>query len=222
VSTSTKASPARIGVLGGTFDPVHLGHLAAARDVARAFNLARVLLVLSARPPHKQEAADASIDHRLAMLRLAVAGQATLAASDLEARRAGASYTVDTLAEVARAHPGGELFLIVGIDAWREVDTWSRPEELLERANVIVMARPGVEFLDTDVNPPVAGRNSCWYDSAIGSYVHKSGHRLIVHRFAGVEASSTDIRRRVREGMPFGHLVPREVARYIEDKQLYA
>ena len=218
---SAAAGP-RIGVLGGTFDPVHRGHVASAREMLGAFDLERVLLVLSARPPHKHQAAHAPVEDRLAMLRLAVKGEPGIVASDMEVRRAGASYTVDTLAEVARAHPGGEAYLIVGIDAWREVDTWSRPEELLERAHVIVTARPGVDFHDTDVIPPVAARSACWYDPAIRSYVHKSGHRLIVHRFEGFEASSTDIRRRVREGLPLEHLVPPDVARYIEDRKLYA
>jgi nicotinate-nucleotide adenylyltransferase len=127
---NVRAAP-RIGILGGTFDPVHRGHLASALDTANAFALGRVLLVLSARPPHKDESAHASIEDRLAMLRLAVAGEPLLEASDMEARRPGASYTVDTLREVGRTHPGSDLFLIVGIDAWREVDTWHRPEDLL-------------------------------------------------------------------------------------------
>jgi len=127
------------------------------------------------------------------MLRLAVAGEPLLEASDMEARRPGASYTVDTLREVGRTHPGSELFLIVGIDAWREVDTWHRPEDLLGLASVIVTSRPGAEFSRTDVIPPVAARSGCCYDSSISSYVHRSGHRLTAHQIAGVDVSSTDV-----------------------------
>jgi nicotinate-nucleotide adenylyltransferase len=211
----------RLGVLGGTFDPVHLGHLASAEEVARAFALDRVLLVLSARPPHKDETAHAGVPDRLAMLRAAVQSHPLLEASDVEVRRAGASYTVDTLRELAKAHSGSELFLVVGIDAWREVDTWHDPQELLALANVIVTSRPGADFPRSMVIPPVVGRADSCYDPSIGSYVHRSGHRLAAHEIAGVEASSTDIRRRVRARLPFEHLVPTPVAQYIRRHGLY-
>ena len=212
----------RIGILGGTFDPIHRGHLASASDTARAFALGRVLLVLSARPPHKDETAHASVEERLAMLRLAAASEPLLEVSDVEVRRPGASYTVDTLREAGRAHPGTELYLIVGIDAWREVDTWHHPEELLELANVIVTSRPGADFTPTDVIPPVAGRSACCYDSNISSYVHRSGHRLAAHRIVGIDVSSTDVRRRIRDNLSFEHLVPSPVAHYIRQHGLYA
>jgi len=211
----------RIGVLGGTFDPVHLGHLASAEQIARDFQLDSVLLVLAARPPHKREAACASIEDRLEMLRLAVVGRPRLATCDLEVARSGASYTVDTLSELARMHPGAELFLIVGVDAWLEVDTWSRPAELLALANVIVTTRPGTRFPDTGIEPPIVARAACWYDPAIGSYLHSSGHRLLARSIQGVQASSTEIRRRVREGLPIDELVPHAVARYIRSRGLY-
>lgn len=156
------------------------------------------------------------------MLRLAVEGTPHLGASDLEVMRAGASYTVDTLRELARAHPGADLSLIVGRDAWAEVDSWHEPEALLALAHVIVTTRPGLEFPDMAVLPPVVARSACWYDSDIHVYVHNSGHRLIAHPIQGVEVSSTDIRRRVHEGLAFEHLVPDAVARYIHERGLYA
>jgi nicotinate-nucleotide adenylyltransferase len=211
----------RLGILGGTFDPVHLGHVASAEDVARAYALDRVLLVLSARPPHKEEHAHATVADRLAMLRLATAGRPPLEACDLEVRRPGASYTVDTLRELLRATPGAELVLIVGIDAWREIDTWSRPGELLELARVVVTTRPGAEFPPAGLLPPVAARADCCYDPVIGCYRHKSGHELTAHPFAGVDVSSTDIRRRIRAHLPFDHLVPSVVADCIRERRLY-
>jgi nicotinate-nucleotide adenylyltransferase len=208
-------------MLGGTFDPVHLGHLGSAEDTARAFALDKVLLVLSARPPHKSGVAHASVEDRLVMLRLATADRALLAPSDIEVRRSGASYTVDSLRELQRTHPGSELFLIVGIDAWREVDTWSRPQDLLMLANVIVTTRPGAEFPSGGPIPPVAASPECCYDSSISSYRHRSGHRLAAHEITPVDASSTDIRRRVKQGLPFEHLVPPPVADYIRRNGLY-
>jgi nicotinate-nucleotide adenylyltransferase len=220
---------ARIGILGGTFDPVHLGHLASAREVAAAHSLDRVLLVLSARPPHKSDGDAAAPDKdRWQMLRLALdedrlahSGDALLEASDIELRRSGPSYTVDTLRELGALHPRAELFLVLGIDAYEEIDTWSRPGEILELASVIVTSRPGCDFAQGSVIPPVAARSSAGYDPSIGVYVHTSGHTLCGHRIGGIEVSATDIRRRVRTGLPIAHLTGDAVARYITEHGLY-
>ena len=209
-------------MLGGTFDPVHLGHLGSAKDVARAFDLSQVLLVLSSRPPHKEEAEQAPVSDRWQMLLLAVASEPLLAPSDVEVRRAGPSYTVDTLRELGRAEPQAELHLVIGIDAWLEVDTWSRSEQLLALAHVIVTTRPGEDFPARGLDPPVAAASACWYDSTIGCWVHNSGHRLVAHRVEGVDASSSDIRRRVHSGLSIAHLVPPAVAEYIQRHGLYA
>jgi nicotinate-nucleotide adenylyltransferase len=220
---------ARIGIFGGTFDPVHLGHLASAREVAAAYSIDKVLLMLSARPPHKAGGEEAAPDDkRWEMLRLAAgedrrehAGGAVLEPSDLELRRRGPSYTVDTLRELAALYPAAQLFLILGIDAYEEIDTWSRPGEILELANVIVTSRPGCDFAQGAVIPPVAARSSAGYDPAIGVYVHTSGHTLRGHRIGGIEVSATDVRRRVRAGLPIGHLTGEAVARFIHDHGLY-
>jgi len=215
-------SPARrLGVLGGTFDPVHLGHLASATQVARAERLERVLLVLSARPPHKPTHRPASIEHRWAMLEIATRGRSEITACDLEVRRAGPSFTVDTLAEIGLAHPDAELFLIVGIDAYREIDTWHRPDLLLDRANLVVTTRPGHEMDPADVLPPVAARKDCCYDPAIGCQRHKSGHKLLTHRLDGLHLSSTEIRQRAAAGSDVTAMTGAEVARYIRENRLY-
>jgi nicotinate-nucleotide adenylyltransferase len=211
-----------MGVLGGTFDPIHCGHLASAEQIARDLRLDVVLLVLSARPPHKGERAQASVDDRMSMLRLAVAARPRLMACDLETTRAGPSYTVDTLRELRRRYPDAELFLIMGVDAWSEVDTWKRPQDLLTLANVIVTTRPGLDFPDGGVQPPVVARQACWYDPAIGAYRHRSGHRLIAHPIEGIQVSSTDIRRRARQGAQLQGLVPDAVAEFIRERGIYA
>ena len=216
------ATSGRIGILGGTFDPVHLGHITSAEQIARAFQLDFVLLVLSARPPHKGERAHARAEDRMTMLRLATAGHPELVACDLEATRAGPSYTVDTLRELRRVYPKTEMFVIIGIDAWSDVDTWKRPEDLLALAHVIVTSRPGLDFPDTGVVPPVVARAECWYDPTIQSYHHKSGHRLIAHPIEGINASSTDIRHRARQGESLKGLVPDTVTDFIQTKGVYA
>lgn len=222
----------RLGVLGGTFDPVHLGHTTSAREVAAAFALDRVLLVLSARPPHKNLEAAAPAEMRWLMLKLAVESAASLPASvpleasDIEIRRSGPSYTVDTLRELAARQPDAELFLILGIDAYEEIDTWHRPGEILELASIIVTSRPGRDEADQFADgrpplPPVAARARARYDPAIGAHVHTSGHTIRGHRIRGIEVSATDIRRRVRAGLPVDALTGEAVARFISEHHLY-
>ncbi len=210
----------RIGILGGTFDPVHQGHVASAVEIADAFSLDRVLLVLSARPPHKPDAHPAPIEHRLAMLALAARADPRIEASDIEVRRPGPSYTVDTLSALARRCPEAALYLIVGIDAYRDIDTWSRPESLLRLANIIVTNRPGLTD-EARPKPPVAARNACCYDPTIDAYVHESGHQLVFHSINGVEVSATEIRNRIRRGLPVHDLTGPAVARYIAEHGLY-
>jgi nicotinate-nucleotide adenylyltransferase len=177
--------------------------------------------MLSARPPHKPLHHPASIEDRWAMLRLAARARPLLDPSDLEVRRPGPSYTVDTLREVAHAQPDREIFLIVGIDAYAEVDTWHHPEQLLELANVIVTTRPGHPLPPHGVEPPVAGREDCCYDPAIGGHRHKSGHRLYVHLLDGLTISSSEIRRRAAAGLDVSDLTGPEIAEYIRNHRLY-
>ena len=241
----------RLGVLGGTFDPVHLGHIASAKEIAEAFGLERVLLVLSARPPHKPEGEAAPAADRWRMLELAcdeakndpaprqradredIAGRdepvrraaPVLEPCDVEMRRDAPSWTVDTLGEIAALHPDEELFFILGADAYAEIDTWSRPRELLELANIIVTTRPGwsdVHVVGECVHPPVAARDDARYDPSIGVFVHTSGHKIHGHRIRGIEVSSSEIRSRVRAGLPVEHLTGNAVSRYIHDHGLYA
>jgi nicotinate-nucleotide adenylyltransferase len=215
--------PGRLGILGGTFDPVHLGHLASARDTAAACGLDRVLLVLSARPPHKPAAAPAPIPHRLAMPSLATKGDPLLEASDIEAQRPGPSYTVDTLNDLATAHPNEDLSLIVGLDAYHDIDTWHRAGDLLTLADIIVTSRPDSDAsLGHSVLPPIAARNACCYDSAIGCYVHSSGHSLRYHQLTRALAVSASAVRDLRaRRMDISGLVGAEVADYIEREKLY-
>jgi len=211
----------RIGILGGTFDPVHLGHLASAREIAATMRLDRVLLVLSARPPHKPDAEPAPVAHRLAMLSLAAADDPLLEVSDIEARRAGPSFMVDTLAALEKQHPRSSLALIVGLDAYREIDTWHRAGDLLVHADIIVTSRPGTEGA-ADARPPIAARNACCYDPDIGCYVHSSGHSLRFHELAtGISVSASMVRALRASGSDVSALVGPSVAAYIEREGLY-
>jgi nicotinate-nucleotide adenylyltransferase len=228
-SNDATGAPRRIGVFGGTFDPVHRGHLASAVEIAAAHDLHPVLLVLSADPPHKRAADAASAADRWRMLQLAVGdaearGEAPaglLVPCDVEIRRAGPSWTVDTLRQLAAEHPGAELFFIVGADAYADIETWKQPGELLALANVIVTSRPGSDSLSQPPIPPIAARDHARYDPVIGVYVHTSGHTLRGHRIRGIEVSATGIRRDSSLGKPLETLTGDSVARYIREHGLY-
>lgn len=211
----------RLGILGGTFDPIHLGHTASAIEVADSFDLDEVLLVVSSRPPHKSEAGEASAEDRLAMVRLASARDPRLTPSDLEMRRAAASYTVDTLEALDESRSGAELWFIIGIDAWRDVDTWSRPEKILALANVIVTSRPGDTEGHPDPRPPFAASQATCYDSDLSGYRHESGNVLVGHAIDGLEVSSSEIRERLAQNLEIETLTGPLVAAYIRQHCLY-
>ena len=211
----------RLGILGGTFDPVHLGHLRAAGHTARALGLDRVLLVPAPRPPHKPADQPADARHRLAMVALATADHEGLEACDIEFQRPGPSYTVDTLSALAEREPDSELYLLVGIDAWLEVSSWHEPQRILGLANVVVLSRPGEPPLAQPPPLPFADSSDACYDSEIGCYRHSSGHLVMTHLLEGLDVSSSRVRECVREHLAIEDLVGPAVAAYIKKHGLY-
>ena len=189
----------RLGVLGGTFDPPHLGHLIVARDAAAGLGLDRVFLVLAARPPHKRRVT-APPGLRLEMLEAASADDPVLVASDIEVRRAGTSYTVDTLRELRARYPEAELVLLIGVDQWRQLADWKDPQGIARLATVAVMAREGEDpaAVDPGVSVP-----SC------------------VVPVTRIDVSATDVRARARQGRSIRHLVPDAARIIIERETLY-
>ena len=190
-------SPAeRIGVLGGTFDPIHNGHLAAASEVHAALGLDRILVVPADVQPFKDAATVSPAQQRLEMARLAVAADARMEVSDVDIVRGAPTYTVDTLADLAAAHPGAELFFITGADALARIHDWKDSERLAGLARFVGVTRPGFglpEGLD----------------------------EAVLVEVPALQVSSTDVRRRVATGQPIRYLVPGVVADYIEEHNLY-
>ena len=193
-----------VGILGGTFDPIHLGHLAAAEAALACAGLERVLLMPAAQPPHKDDP-HASAEDRVAMCRLAVEDRPGLEVSDLELRRPGPSYTVDTLTAFAAERPGDRPFLILGWDAAREMRTWKQPEHVLELADVVLFSRP------TLPTPLEADLVAAGFQLA----------RVTLCTDITPDIRATDVRRLAAEGESLRGLVPPEVERYIREHHLY-
>jgi nicotinate-nucleotide adenylyltransferase len=200
----------RIGIFGGTFDPVHLGHLILAEQCREQSALDQIWFLPSARPPHKLDQPLSPFAHRAEMLALALAGHAAFRVEELERDRPGPSYTADTLDELARLHPGNEWFLLVGADTLADLPQWHEPARIVASVTLLVAARPGSGVLSVDhlrkcLNLPA--------DALI---------RLHIAHMPLIDISSSDLRRRASEGRSLRFFLPRSVECYIQAKRLYA
>lgn len=196
----------RVGIVGGTFDPIHVGHLAAAREVQEALGLDKVRFIPSARPPHRPDSPGASGYHRLQMARLAVADMPGWEVSDLELAREGKSYTYDTLTTIGREGLSPlQIFFITGADAFAEIGTWYRYPDVLTLANFVVVDRPGTALASLRQRLPE--------DTARSNVILLEANTPAV--------SATDIRGRVARGESIDGLVPPAVSAYIKKNSLY-
>lgn len=212
---------ARIGILGGTLDPIHLGHLDTALAARAALSLDRVIILPSRVPPHRQQRPLASRYHRFAMTALAVNGIDGLTASDMELCAPGPSYTADTLTrfQALSGLPASQIFFITGADAFAEIETWHRYPELLELAQFVVVSRPGYPVHALKARLPGLASRMRSADSVTPRSAELTIH-LLDARTADV--SSTDIRRRLAAGEPLAGLVPPSVETHIRQHSLYA
>ena len=199
----------RVGVFGGTFDPVHLAHLVLAEQCREQAGLDQVLFVPAALPPHKQQQPLTPFEKRVEMLQLAIAGNPAFRVEEIEKNRPGPSYTVDTLAKLHQARPGDQLFFILGSDSLRELPLWYEPRRILELAGLLVNPRP-----DADLPTEAELRAALQIDAAFPL-------RQQVIESPPIAISSRDIRKRIAEGRSVRYLIPRAVEAYIADKGLY-
>lgn len=197
----------RIGVFGGTFDPVHLGHLLLAEACREQGRLDRVLFIPAGLPPHKQGRQLSDGTARAEMLELAIAGHAEFSVDRSEIKRSGPSYTVETLRSLRQDHPGDELFLLMGADSLAEFHLWREPREIATLAHLLVVNRGNQAPPDLDSLVPQIG-------AAAVANIH-------IVTMAGVEISASDIRQRAHQGRSLRYLVPRAVERYIQEHKLY-
>jgi nicotinate-nucleotide adenylyltransferase len=201
-------APRRIGLLGGTLDPIHVGHLDAAEAARTALKLDEVLVIPAHDPPHKSDEPRASAFHRFAMVCLAIADRAGYRASDMELRRAGPSYTALTLRDLhAEGLEPAELFFIIGADAFAEIGTWFEYPRILDGCRFALIARPGTPIEAALARTPELARR-------VGDTIHVVNARTS-------PVSSTEIRARLAAGQPVDGMVPRAVARHIATHELY-
>ena len=208
---------ARIGLFGGTFNPVHLAHLRAAEEVREACALDRVDFVLSAVPPHKPSAGLESAEHRLRMLEVAIAAQPAFVVNRSEVERGGRSYSIDTIRAAREHEPDSAFTFIVGADAFNEIESWKDFASIFALCDVCVLSRPGA----VAERPPIAIENLFCYDSSTRMYVHRSGYSLHFLSITPLMISASDIRHRHAAGLSVRFLVPDAVAAYMRDHELY-
>ena len=225
---SVKEGPARIGLFGGTFNPIHMGHLRAASEVAEGFKLKRVFFIPSSLPPHKELRDIASSENRFEMTRLAVKGTPLFTVSNVEIARSGISYTIDTVKYFKKSLSGrDELFLIMGMDAFLEVDTWKSYREIFERVPVIVMERPSVDrqphqrknYLIEFIRQTISDMYQFGENEQM--YYHHTLQPIFHYPVSLLDISGTKIRACLHQGKSIRFLVPESVENYIYKQGLY-
>lgn len=223
-----KSGLQRIGLFGGTFDPVHTGHLRVACEIAERLDLHQVHIMPCSRPPHKH-AGSTDARHRFQMVKLAVAGRSRLVASDIELRRSGPSYTIDTVCELLEPRERKAVYtLILGLDAFREIDTWKSYRELFRLIRMAVMIRPGpAGELEIDPVATVAHllhtriSGDYTYSEAEAGFRHEDFQPVDLFPVTPLAISATKIRGLIQRRCTISFLVPEKVEDYIIEKGLY-
>lgn len=215
-----KSGP-RLGILGGTFDPIHYGHLRLAEEVGESLNLEHVYLIPAALPPHKGQRRVSPFQHRLEMTRIASAESPLLKVLDLEARREGFSYSIETLKIFhGMVQPDLDLHFVLGMDAFLEIETWKDFRNLFNYAHFVVIQRPGFPSDILESFLPTLGVAFVKKGAGHG-FVAPSGYEVISMEATLMDISSTKIREKVAEGKSVRFLVPDAVRTYIENNHLY-
>ena len=203
---SDKLLHERVGLFGGTFDPPHVGHLILASEAKSQLELTRVLWTVTPYPPHKQDQSITALEHRLAMVRLAIQGNPAFELSDVELNRPGPHYTIDTMKLLAQQNPAAEIVPIIGGDSLNDLPTWHQPKEILYAAHWVgVMRRPGEETNLDALERELPG---------IRSKIHYVDAPLL-------EIASREIRERAATGKPYRYYPPGAVYEYVEGHHLY-
>jgi len=212
----------RIGLFGGTFDPIHWGHLRSAEEAREAFKLDRVLFIPTANPPHKKRQPISAPRDRAAMVRLAIAGQSRFELSLVELARSGKSYTIDTVRHfAANSDSRDSYYFIIGLDAFSDIGSWKDFCEIFPLCNFIVTSRPGAGDSQALHTLPVAVSGLFCYEERKRAFRHNSGKYLYFLRITDIAISASEIRKHVAAERSIRYLVPADVERFIKRKGLY-
>lgn len=207
----------RLGIFGGTFNPIHFGHLRAAEEVRQEVGLDTVVFVPSYIPPHKELAGRTPADKRLEIVRLAIRTNPSFSLSSFEVEQGGNSYSIRTIEHMREAY-GVTPYFILGRDAFNEISTWYRSERLFGLAHFVVMSRPEAERPELR---DVLGGMAASFEEAEGGYVNDTGNRIIFVDVTAIDVSSSLIRTLRRQGRSIKYLVPEEVEEYIRNERMY-
>src|SRR3989338_6324086 len=211
----------RIAIMGGTFNPIHFGHLRIAEEVREPFNLDKVIFIPTFIPPHKDNGSLISPEHRLEMVLLAVKGNPFFEASDIEIKRKERSYSVVTLRELHDKYTGTDFSFIVGTDSFNDITTWCEYEELFKLTNFIVIPRPGYAVKKIGEVLPVELAKKFWYDVNHGVYSNDEGRFVAYRETTLFDISGSKIREIIKEGKSTRYILPKEVEDYIRKNNLY-
>jgi len=213
----------KIGLFGGTFNPIHSGHIKAAEVVLELFSLDKVLFIPSFIPPHKESEKIVSPAHRFKMVELAIENNPNFIASPLEIEEKGTSYSILTLQKMRKFYPKALFFFILGIDAFLEIDTWKNYERVLEQCKFVVISRSGYDLGDAKnvLDKKYSSRiRDLSVTKDIGENLDLS-YEIFLVPFEALVVASTDVRNRLRKNLPISQMVPKRVADYIFENNLY-
>ncbi len=223
----------RLGVMGGTFNPIHYGHLVAANEVREAFALEKIIFVPAAVPPHKEQAEIVEPRHRLMMTVLATVSNPHFMVSSVEVDRPGISYSVETIAALKALYPAAqEFYFILGIDAFMEIASWRQPDVVLRSCHIVVTARPGYPLLDlatTTLQRLYALYPCLTIELSEGTRaasmpqarIRGTPYAIFFQEITALDISSTHIRQRIKQGQSITYLLPETVEAYIRTYRLY-
>ena len=216
----------KLGILGGTFNPIHFGHLAAAEEIRDRLRLDQVLFIPACLPPHKYEEDIPSAEQRREMVRLAISGNSRFALSDVEIKRGGKSYTIDTIEALRGEYPGAELYFITGLDSFLEIRTWKEWERLMGLCCFVVLSRPGYRFIDLMkldfMKQAEKAVNALDRGETTHVLAQLEAKKICLELIPHYEISSTDIRSRIRLARTIKYHLPEAVETYIIEHKLYA
>lgn len=210
----------KIGIFGGTFNPIHFAHLRIVEEIREAFALTKVIFVPAATPPHKPLAEDLSFAERLKMVTLAVAENPYFSVSDVEGQREGKSYSIDTLRIFGEMFPGDELFFIMGSDSFADFRSWKNYAAIFSCCNIVTITRPGTPNALLQALPVDIAHEFCYHESQ-NRLSHCSGYSVYCIEGTQLDISSTSIRSLIRQGKSIKYLLPATVEQYILQQRFY-